>query len=91
MDSIQRTTIRNISFQLLPHPEATVITVGPGALDKERCVVPTSVKAGDGVLLLAGEVVRLKPERMYVGFFFSFLSFLSGLIWFWFSVGILPF
>ncbi|KAH8987451.1 hsp10-like protein [Lactarius akahatsu] len=34
-----------------PLPEATVIAVGPGAPNKEGRVVPTSVKAGDRVLL----------------------------------------
>ncbi|KAH8984380.1 hsp10-like protein [Lactarius hatsudake] len=34
-----------------PLPEATVIAVGPGAPNKEGTVVPTSVKAGDRVLL----------------------------------------
>src|SRR6266849_6499647 len=34
-----------------PLPEATVIAVGPGAPDEEGRVVPTSVKAGDRVLL----------------------------------------
>lgn len=31
--------------------EATVIAVGPCAPDKEELIVPTSVKAGDRVLL----------------------------------------
>ncbi|EJD06319.1 chaperonin Cpn10 [Fomitiporia mediterranea MF3/22] len=34
-----------------PLPEATVIAVGPGAPNKEGKVVPTSVQAGDRVLL----------------------------------------
>ena len=34
-----------------PLPEATVIAAGPGARDREGKVVPTSVKAGDKVLL----------------------------------------
>ncbi|KAF7296559.1 Hsp10-like protein [Mycena chlorophos] len=34
-----------------PLPEATVIAVGPGAPNKEGVVVPTSVQAGDRVLL----------------------------------------
>ncbi|KAH9168660.1 chaperonin 10 kd subunit-domain-containing protein [Lactarius sanguifluus] len=34
-----------------PLPEATVIAVGPGAPNKEGTVMPTSVKAGDRVLL----------------------------------------
>lgn len=34
-----------------PLPEATVIAVGPGAPNKDGTVVPTSVKAGDRVLL----------------------------------------
>lgn len=32
-------------------PEATVIAVGPGAPNKEGQVIPTTVKAGDRVLL----------------------------------------
>ncbi|KAK7691173.1 hypothetical protein QCA50_006276 [Cerrena zonata] len=34
-----------------PLPEATVIAVGPGAPNKQGSVVPTSVKAGDRVIL----------------------------------------
>lgn len=34
-----------------PLPEATVIAVGPGAPNKQGAVVPTSVKAGDRVIL----------------------------------------
>jgi len=34
-----------------PLPEATVIAVGPGAPNKDGVVVPTTVKAGDRVLL----------------------------------------
>ncbi|KAH9023695.1 hsp10-like protein [Lactarius pseudohatsudake] len=34
-----------------PLPEATVIAVGPGAPNKDGRVVPTTVKAGDRVLL----------------------------------------
>jgi co-chaperonin GroES (HSP10) len=34
-----------------PLPEATVIAVGPGAPNKEGKVIPTTVKAGDRVLL----------------------------------------
>ncbi|PAV16752.1 hsp10 [Pyrrhoderma noxium] len=34
-----------------PLPEATVIAVGPGAPDKDGKIVPTTVKAGDRVLL----------------------------------------
>ncbi|KIJ62935.1 hypothetical protein HYDPIDRAFT_114057, partial [Hydnomerulius pinastri MD-312] len=34
-----------------PLPEATVIAVGPGATNKDGKVVPTTVKAGDRVLL----------------------------------------
>jgi len=57
-------------------PEATVIAVGPGAPDKEGKVVPTSVKAGDHVLLpgwggnqiKVGEEVRVtdfqRPARL---------------------------
>ena len=56
-----------------PLPEATVIAVGPGAPDKEGRVVPTSVKAGDRVLLpgwggnaiKVGEDVRLVLPLFY--------------------------
>ena len=34
-----------------PLPEAKVIAVGPGAPNKDGVVVPTTVKAGDRVLL----------------------------------------
>lgn len=34
-----------------PLPEATVIAVGPGAPNKDGKVIPTTVKAGDRVLL----------------------------------------
>ncbi|CAO1621563.1 unnamed protein product [Parajaminaea phylloscopi] len=34
-----------------PLPEASVIAVGPGAPNKDGVVTPTSVKAGDKVLL----------------------------------------
>ena len=34
-----------------PLPEAKVIAVGPGAPNKDVVVVPTTVKAGDRVLL----------------------------------------
>lgn len=34
-----------------PLPEASVVSTGPGAPDKDGKVVPTSVKAGDKVLL----------------------------------------
>ncbi|KIK56227.1 hypothetical protein GYMLUDRAFT_247981 [Collybiopsis luxurians FD-317 M1] len=34
-----------------PLPEATVIAVGPGAPDKDGKIVPTTVQAGDRVLL----------------------------------------
>lgn len=34
-----------------PLPEATVIAVGPGAPNKDGTIIPTTVKAGDRVLL----------------------------------------
>jgi chaperonin GroES len=75
-----------------PLPEATVIAVGPGAPDKEGRIVPTSVKAGDRVLLpgwggnaiKVGEEVRSAPPMFLGGVFCSF--FLGGgvrLIGFW--------
>lgn len=45
-------------------PEATVIATGPGAPDKSGNIVPTSVKAGDRVLLpgWGGSVIKLGEE-----------------------------
>lgn len=47
-----------------PLPEATVVAVGPGAPNKEGKVVPTSVKAGDRVLLpgWGGNSIKLGEE-----------------------------
>ena len=48
-----------------PLPEATVIAARPGAPDKERRIVYTSVKAGDGVLLAGwrgNAIIRLVGE-----------------------------
>lgn len=47
-----------------PLPEATVIAVGPGAPDKDGKVVPTTVKAGDKVLLpgWGGNSIKLGEE-----------------------------
>lgn len=56
-----------------PLPEAIVIAVGPGALNKDGKVIPTDVKAGDRVLLpgwggnsikVGEEVCLLKPGEM---------------------------
>jgi co-chaperonin GroES (HSP10) len=47
-----------------PLPEAMVIAVGPGAPNKDGNVVPTSVKAGDKVLLpgWGGNSIKLGEE-----------------------------
>jgi chaperonin GroES len=47
-----------------PLPEATVIAVGPGAPNKEGQVVPTTVKAGDRVLLpgWGGNAIKVGEE-----------------------------
>jgi len=70
-------------------PEATVIAVGPGAPDKEGKIVPTSVKAGDHVLLpgwggnqiKVGEEVRVTDIQRPTGLPFDVLL----------QAGILPF
>lgn len=54
-----------------PLPEATVVSSGPGAPDKDGKVVPVSVKAGDKVLLpgwggssiKVGEEVSMSDSR----------------------------
>jgi len=45
-------------------PEATVIAVGPGVPNKDGKVVPTTVKAGDKVLLpgWGGNSIKLGEE-----------------------------
>ena len=57
-----------------PLPEATVIAVGPGAPDKEGRVVPTSVKAGDRVLLpgWGGNAIKVGEDVRWFSLFFSF-------------------
>jgi len=51
-----------------PLPEATVIAVGPGAPDKEGKIVPTSVKAGDHVLLpgWGGNQIKVGEDEYYL-------------------------
>ncbi|KAF8493976.1 chaperonin Cpn10 [Russula emetica] len=51
-----------------PLPEATVIDVGPGAPDKEGRFVPTSVKAGDGVLLpgWGGNAIKVGEDEYFL-------------------------
>jgi chaperonin GroES len=56
-----------------------VIAVGPGAPDKEGRVVPTSVRAGDRVLLpgWGGNAIKLGEEvreTVYFPLLFFFLS-----------------
>jgi chaperonin GroES len=72
-----------------PLPEATVIAVGPGAPDKEGRVVPTSVKAGDRVLLpgWGGNAIKVGED---VRWFFPLSLIFVWIDWFIF-VGILPF
>ena len=62
-----------------PLPEATVIAVGPGAPNKEGRVVPTSVKAGDRVLLpgWGGNAIKVGED---VRWFSLFLLFSSRLV-----------
>ncbi|KAF8321192.1 hsp10-like protein [Clavulina sp. PMI_390] len=51
-----------------PLPEATVIAVGPGAPDKDGKVVPTSVKAGDRVLLpgWGGNQIKVGEDEYFL-------------------------
>ncbi|KAI9453301.1 chaperonin 10-like protein [Lactarius psammicola] len=51
-----------------PLPEATVIAVGPGAPNKEGKVVPTSVKAGDRVLLpgWGGNAIKVGEDEYFL-------------------------
>jgi chaperonin GroES len=70
-----------------------VIAVGPGAPDKEGRVVPTSVKAGDRVLLpgWGGNAIKVGEDvRWFSLFYFRGLEVLIG-FFFYLFVGILPF
>jgi len=51
-----------------PLPEATVIAVGPGAPDKDGKIVPTTVKAGEKVLLpgWGGNSIKLGDEEFFL-------------------------
>ncbi|KAI0346206.1 hsp10-like protein [Trametopsis cervina] len=51
-----------------PLPEATVIATGPGAPNKEGKVIPTTVKAGDRVLLpgWGGSSIKVGDEEYYL-------------------------
>ncbi|KAF5390420.1 hypothetical protein D9757_005176 [Collybiopsis confluens] len=51
-----------------PLPEATVISVGPGAPDKDGKVVPTAVKAGDRVLLpgWGGNAIKVGDDEYHL-------------------------
>ncbi|EAU84974.1 hsp10-like protein [Coprinopsis cinerea okayama7 len=51
-----------------PLPEATVIAVGPGAPNKDGVIVPTTVKAGDRVLLpgWGGNAIKVGDEEYYL-------------------------
>lgn len=50
-----------------PLPEATVIAVGPGAPNKDGQVIPTTVKAGDRVLLpgWGGNQIKVGDEASH--------------------------
>ena len=58
-----------------PLPEATVIAVGPGAPDKDGKIVPTTVKAGDRVLLpgWGGNSIKVGDDvrNVFILFIFS--------------------
>ncbi|KII84338.1 hypothetical protein PLICRDRAFT_46212 [Plicaturopsis crispa FD-325 SS-3] len=51
-----------------PLPEATVIATGPGAPNKEGTIVPTTVKAGDRVLLpgWGGNSIKVGEEEYFL-------------------------
>ncbi|KAJ7572468.1 hsp10-like protein [Mycena floridula] len=51
-----------------PLPEATVIAVGPGAPNKDGAVIPTTVKAGDRVLLpgWGGNSIKVGEEEYFL-------------------------
>ncbi|KAF5327223.1 hypothetical protein D9619_005080 [Psilocybe cf. subviscida] len=51
-----------------PLPEATVIAVGPGAPNKDGQIVPTTVKAGDRVLLpgWGGNAIKVGDEEYFL-------------------------
>ncbi|KAJ7210671.1 hsp10-like protein [Mycena haematopus] len=51
-----------------PLPEATVIAVGPGAPNKDGVVVPTTVKAGDRVLLpgWGGNAIKVGEDEYFL-------------------------
>jgi len=51
-----------------PLPEATVIAVGPGAPDKNGKIIPTTVKAGDKILLpgWGGNSIKLGEEEYFL-------------------------
>ncbi|KAH9964686.1 hypothetical protein BGW80DRAFT_1447978 [Lactifluus volemus] len=69
-------TVQNCHWNLLPPdfchvdstPEATVIAVGPGAPDKEGRIVPTSVKAGDMLLLpgWGGSAIKVGEDEYHL-------------------------
>ncbi|KAF7976792.1 hypothetical protein HWV62_5640 [Athelia sp. TMB] len=51
-----------------PLPEATVIAVGPGAPNKDGKVIPTSVQAGDRVLLpgWGGSSIKVGEDEFFL-------------------------
>ncbi|KAJ7644385.1 hsp10-like protein [Roridomyces roridus] len=51
-----------------PLPEATVIAVGPGAPNKDGVVVPTTVQAGDRVLLpgWGGNSIKVGEDEYFL-------------------------
>ncbi|KIM37304.1 hypothetical protein M413DRAFT_448600 [Hebeloma cylindrosporum] len=51
-----------------PLPEATVIAVGPGAPNKDGTIIPTTVKAGDRVLLpgWGGNSIKVGEDEYFL-------------------------
>jgi len=51
-----------------PLPEATVIAVGPGAPNKDGKIVPTTVQAGDRVLLpgWGGNSIKVGEDEFFL-------------------------
>lgn len=54
-------------------PEATVIAVGPGAPNKDGTIIPTTVKAGDRVLLpgWGGNSIKVGEDVRFVVLWFG--------------------
>jgi chaperonin GroES len=56
------------SATAMPLPEATVVAVGPGAANDQGRIVPTSVQAGDRVLLpgWGGNPIKVGNEEYFL-------------------------